>query len=146
MEQEEVVIKTLPVEIRVIRVGGHKMTLSVFDQLPQEDIFEMFDVESIAGFSISEFECENSFEEGDLELTDGAWDSIFQDCGYEILGYVQRQGFWLLLIKNSKLVKVSSVHRWVFQDWSTNRYPLSRVLGVFIETVLRKFDQVYIAT
>lgn len=35
MKTEEITIKTLPVEIHVIRVGGHKMTKAVFDQIKE---------------------------------------------------------------------------------------------------------------
>lgn len=33
MKTEEITIQTLPVELRVIRVGGHKMTIAVFEQI-----------------------------------------------------------------------------------------------------------------
>ena len=34
---EELTIETLPVEIKVIRVGGHKMTKAVFNQIQEQD-------------------------------------------------------------------------------------------------------------
>ena len=58
---EELTIETLPVEIKVIRVGGHKMTKAVFNQIPilchvvikqKESLIEFEDIEGNAGVNI----------------------------------------------------------------------------------------------
>lgn len=39
MAKEDITISTVPVSIKVVEVGNKKMTISVFNQIPEEDFF-----------------------------------------------------------------------------------------------------------
>jgi hypothetical protein len=41
-DNKKVFIKTAPVNIKVVEVGGKKMTLSVFNQIPEEYYYELY--------------------------------------------------------------------------------------------------------
>jgi hypothetical protein len=41
MESKDLTIETVHVEIKVIRVGGHKMTISVFQQIEASPLWQL---------------------------------------------------------------------------------------------------------
>ena len=84
MKSTELTIETAQVEIKVIRVGGHKMTLSVFHQIPVTRIERLLgreNFDSLLKMAISEVMA--SFEGGEAVAL------LSEGClYYRVLGYV----------------------------------------------------------
>jgi hypothetical protein len=87
MPNNQLSIETAQVEIKIIRVGGHKMTASVFNQIPEENFAE-FILMSDAQEMLHEIRCWASAYLIGLDLAKDAanilgWVS-YKDCDYYI--------------------------------------------------------------
>jgi len=79
VKSTELTIETLGIEIKVIRVGGHKMTISVFDQLEEITLLSLLGYSDFREFKRSEPEWADKME----SLNTGS---------IEIKGYILRSG------------------------------------------------------
>ena len=83
MKSEELTIETLAVEIKVIRVGGHKMTVAVFDQLQQTTVADILNKHWTADIS------------PELAIL---FINQIENQEIDIKGYINRKGLWALCV------------------------------------------------
>jgi hypothetical protein len=124
MEQTELTIETLPVEIKVIRVGGHKMTLAVFDQLPEGDLEDFFDLS------------QKPFHEVVKSLR---W--VDNQSSLGVLGYVStKKCDYLLVAQDGRLIKLPL--------WTgvMNGIRMPDMYSSFRAAAMHHYSQLFIAT
>jgi hypothetical protein len=131
MESKELSIETVQVEIKVIRVGGHKMTAAVFEQIRDVRLFELlglYDWHDLANLS-----------------SNARWDKLERRKKNDqtaVLGWVHRRfrecGNFLLWAEYGELFK-------------TPLGPFDMIRTTeneqdFLELVQNSYPQLYIAT
>ena len=100
MESKELSIQTLNLEIHVIRVGGHKMTLSVFDQL------EKFPINFLSFGPDGTYDA-NEYPEEIIPCLQ----QFTQEDDFKIYGWIHRNGsngsaYWLFVTWDKKPYKI----------------------------------------
>lgn len=128
--KQELTIETLQVEIRVICVGGHKMTAAVFDQLRQRSFYNL-----IAGYGLV---AEDLYLAGrEIEAIEILEELIDSDS-IDVKGYVYRNRcYWLFYSENGSLYK-TKLHSGDYETrWGWD-YIVPRVQA--------RFSQLFIAT
>lgn len=126
---EELTIETLPVEIHVIRVGGHKMTASVFEQIP----FWSFPCD-VCGYGDYQTFC--ALIEG--LVTEIRARSMLPNS-FKVLGYVQREHKWLVLTDPKGVLRKAEIY------FPSNKQYESAI-SAFNKELEESFPQLYIAT
>ncbi len=120
MNPKELTIETAQVEIKVVRVGGHKMTLAVFNQIEKVSLATLLS------------------EKNRLYWTN-AFDSLKKKPDFQLLGYVKlKDKTYLLYVYVGKLRK-SLI--WA-EDWSYQ----SSLDENFVVYIKAKVPQLFIAT
>lgn len=118
MKNRKLTIDTVNVEIRAVRVGGHKMTKAVFQQIEEENPMVLWEGRPLMG------------QTGPNGMF------YFYDDSFRVLGYVrQRAAFgspwseeiWVLFVSEGKL------KRWELHQKR-------------VQSVLDAYDQVFICT
>ena len=95
MNEKELSIETLQVEIKVIRVGGHKMTISVFEQIHSEKFQVFLGIEDYGDFLRKIHEWKPRF----LDATSKPHSEI------KLLGHINRKHLYLLYTELGMLKK-----------------------------------------
>lgn len=116
---KELSIKTMPVTIRVIRMGGHKMTISVFRQIP-----------TITGWDLT--------PSGNVVLRD-----------IPVIGYVLDNGVTVLFDDGGELKKARAFEDQglLIVDVLSGKYPAQVELSALVEYLKGAgHQQLYIAT
>lgn len=124
MNPKELTIETLSVEIRVIRVGGHKMTISVFNQLRVESVKQACGLTPYYRFSI---------EDADTFL-DAA------GVRFDVKGYINHCGIWLFVQHVDRVTKIPLFCH-------ETMYEAERSAFAYLRTnVMNSYPQLFIAT
>ena len=114
-------IKTATVEIKVVRVDGHKMTMTTFKQLPTLNILDTYN--DIFFKRVDDFDGYHELEI--VQNSDLHRQMSFMDC---VLGWVKtNNGIWILCVEDGVLGKEG-----VYCNYKT--------------LITKTFDQLYIAT
>jgi len=123
-------IETLAVEIHVVRIGGHKMTISVFEQIPVCS----FDRDVVGCGDYRTFLENISSHIAVIRAKHTLLKS------YRVLGYVQRDEKWILLVDAKGVLRKAEIYI------QTNSEEGKKAIATFYQELEDAFPQLYIAT
>jgi hypothetical protein len=139
MNTKELTIETLEIEIKVIRVGGHKMTKAVFDQIEQNRCNEFFTFQKC-------YEDEFTDEDEPSPYFISVYGKVDPD-NLHILGYVNTSlSMYILFTYDGRLYKHAVHPNHIDYQQFGARTAFSPEWKEFYRWLQDSFSQLYIAT